>query len=120
MAYDQGVNWMIQCYRDGRGPGNTKTEELLIELISENELNNLLPLFRLVYNRFNKLKNKYQWGTNPYYYLAGKYGIHPTFVQEIISDSRYNQADKLTTIKYLKVNPNKSFNLIFLEMKFLQ
>ena len=26
---------------------------------------------------------KYKWGTNPYYYLAGKYGIHPTYIQSM-------------------------------------
>ena len=34
---------------------------------------------------FVPLKEKYNWGTNPYYYLSGKLKIHPTYVQEMIS-----------------------------------
>ena len=69
------------------------------------------------------MKNKFGWGTNPFYFLAGKFGIHPTFVQEILTDTRYNEVDRLTTIKYLKVNPNKKFSVnvrgfrIFMKIK---
>jgi len=112
----QGANWLDSTVTGmGRGPGNTKTEELLIELTSNKNLNTLLPVLKLVDRHFNKMKNNYGWGTNPFYYLAGKFGIHPTFVQEVLTDPRYNEADRLTTIKYLKVNPNKKFSIKMLE-----
>jgi len=115
-GYKEGAIWLDSTVTGmGRGPGNTKTEELLIELISEEDINNLLPLLTLVNRHFNKLKSEYGWGTNPFYFLAGKFGIHPTFVQEILSDPRYNEADRLTTINYLKVNPNKKFSIKMLE-----
>ena len=28
--------------------------------------------------------------------LAGKYGIHPTYIQEMLNDSRYNEEDILS------------------------
>jgi 4-hydroxy 2-oxovalerate aldolase len=115
-GYNEGAIWLDSTVTGmGRGPGNTKTEELLIELNSENDIDTVLPLLTLVNRHFNKLKSQYGWGTNPFYFLAGKFGIHPTFVQEILTDPRYNEADRLTTIKYLKVNPNKKFSIKMLE-----
>ncbi len=115
-GFKEGATWLDSTVTGmGRGPGNTKTEEMLIEFTEEMNLNNTLPLLKLVNRYFNKMKNNYEWGTNPFYYLAGKFGIHPTFVQEILTDPRYNEADRLTTIKYLKVNPNKKFSIKMLE-----
>jgi len=115
-GHNQGATWLDSTVTGmGRGPGNTKTEEMLIEFTEEKDLNNILPLLKLVNRHFNEMKNNYGWGTNPFYYLAGKFGIHPTFVQEILTDPRYNEADRLTTIKYLKVNPNKKFSLKMLD-----
>jgi len=51
------------------------------------------------------------WGTNPYYYLAGKYGIHPTYIQSMLSDSRYNEEDLLAVIEHLRVEGGKKFSL---------
>ena len=115
-GYNEGATWLDSTVTGmGRGPGNAKTEEILIEFIDENNLSNILPLLKLVNRHFNKMKKNYDWGTNPFYYLAGKFGIHPTFVQEILTDPRYNEADRLTTINYLKVNPNKKFSIKMLE-----
>lgn len=115
-GYKEGAIWLDSTLTGmGRGPGNAKTEELLMELISDNDIDTVLPLLTLINRHFNKLKSEYGWGTNPFYFLAGKYGIHPTFIQEILTDPRYNEADRLTTIKYLKVNPNKKFSIRMLE-----
>ena len=115
-GFSDGALWLDSTVTGmGRGPGNTKTEELLIEFTDEENLNNLIPLLKIVNRVFNKMKNKFGWGTNPFYFLAGKFGIHPTFVQEILTDTRYNEVDRLTTIKYLKVNPNKKFSVKMLE-----
>jgi 4-hydroxy 2-oxovalerate aldolase len=110
-AYSIGVNWLDATVTGmGRGPGNTKTEELIVEL---NELNsnqiNIIPLLELIRNYFEPLKKEKKWGTNPYYYLSGKYGIHPTFIQVMLNDSRYNENDILGAINYLKKNGGKKF-----------
>ena len=93
----------------GRGPGNAKTEELVLELNKNNNLN-LVPLVKIIKEEFNPLKNKYQWGTNIFYYLAGKYSIHPTYIQSMLTDSRYQEEDILASINYLKDQGGKSFN----------
>ena len=72
----------------GRGPGNVKTEELILEeKIHKNKKLKILPIIKILDKYFNEMKKFYQWGTNPYYYLAGKYGIHPTYIQEMLSQN---------------------------------
>ena len=113
MAHRQGVKWLDSTVTGmGRGPGNAKTEELLIELgLPGNQQNrSIAPLFRLVSNEFAQLKTKYKWGTNPYYFLAGKYGIHPSFVQEMLGDSRYEEAEIISALDQLRLQGSKKFN----------
>ena len=87
-ALDNGINFLDSTITGmGRGPGNAETEYLYLEL-QEKKINkdkNILPLLNLQNEFFVPLKEKYNWGTNPYYYLSGKLKIHPTYVQEMIS-----------------------------------
>ena len=95
----------------GRGPGNAKTEELVLELNKNNNKSlNLVPLVKIIKEEFTPLKNKYLWGTNIFYYLAGKYSIHPSYIQSMLTDSRYQEEDILASINYLKDQGGKSFN----------
>lgn len=115
-GYKEGANWLDSTITGmGRGPGNTKTEELLIELTSEKDMNTILPILSLIENYFNPMKDKYKWGTNPFYFLSGKLGIHPTFIQEALTDTRFNEKDKFAIIKFLTKKPNKKFNHKLLE-----
>ena len=86
----------------GRGPGNAQTEYLLIELqnVQKRKIN-ILPLLKLIKKYFEPLRQKYKWGTNPYYYLAGKYGIHPTYIQEMLA-AQFDEDEILTAINQLK------------------
>jgi len=100
-AVNDGVSW-VDCTVTGmgRGPGNTQTEYLSIELDDHRDLNTgKTKLLKLIRNHFKSLKEQYGWGINPYYYLAGKYGVHPTYIQKMITDTRYNEEDplKITT-----------------------
>jgi 4-hydroxy 2-oxovalerate aldolase len=65
----------------------------------------------LLRKHFKPMQVNYGWGTNPYYYLAGKYGIHPTYIQEMLSDSRYSEEDVLAVIEHLRVEGGKKFSL---------
>ncbi|MBO8228681.1 aldolase [Prochlorococcus marinus XMU1414] len=116
-AKSMGVKWIDSTVMGmGRGPGNAKTEELLIELLSNKEVNiNISPIFNLINNFFRKLKETYQWGPNHYYYLASKYSIHPTYIQVMINDERYATEDILSVINYLKQNESKKFKFNTLE-----
>jgi 4-hydroxy 2-oxovalerate aldolase len=96
----------------GRGPGNAKTEELAIEIAERrSDLRTLVPVFHLASESFIPLQRKYGWGTNPFYYLAGKYGIHPTYIQEMLSDSRYDEADVLAVIDHLRRVGGRKFSV---------
>ena len=108
-ANRNGLNWLDSTITGmGRGPGNTKTEEL-IKFFKDNRysknkaIKNLLKIFL-------KLKKKYKWGTNEYYRLSGKYKIHPSYIQTMLSDPRYEKSDYMNAIKYLKNKSAKSFN----------
>ena len=59
---------------------------------------------------FKKLQTKYQWGTNPFYFLAGMHGIHPTFIQGMLNDIRFKNEDILNTINHLKTIGGQKFN----------
>ena len=61
------------------------------------------------------MKIKYGWGTNSYYYLAGKHGIHPSYIQEMLSDKRYGVEDILAVIEHLREEDGKKFNVDTLE-----
>lgn len=112
-ALDEGVTWVDATVTGmGRGPGNARTEELAIEMAARRgKPVNLVPLMSLLREYFKPMQAKYGWGTNPYYYLAGKYGIHPTYIQEMLSDSRYGEEDVLAVIEHLRNEGGKKFSL---------
>jgi len=111
-ALDEGVTWIDGTVIGmGRGPGNIRTEYLAIELESYLDLEmNHIPLHKLIHNYFKPMQQQYGWGPNPFYYMAGKYGIHPTYVQEMLKDSRYDEEDILEVINNLKEAGGKQFN----------
>lgn len=112
-ALTEGATWIDSTVTGmGRGPGNARTEELAIEIAERRgEPTNMVPLMTLLREHFKPMQAHYGWGTNPYYYLAGKYGIHPTYIQEMLNDSRYSEEDILAVIEHLRVEGGKNFSL---------
>ncbi|PPQ31512.1 aldolase [Rhodoblastus sphagnicola] len=100
----------------GRGPGNVRTEYMLIEM---NRLGigkyNITPLLNLLNKHFVPMQREFGWGPNPYYYLSGSYGIHPTYIQEMMSDPRYGQEEILGAIEFLRTNGRDSYRRSFLD-----
>ncbi len=95
----------------GRGPGNVKTELLCSYLNSIKVKNyNLVFLTDIVDKYFLDLKKKYEWGTNLYYYLSAKYKIHPTYIQYMLSDKRYEDNEIILAIENLKKQKCKTYN----------
>ncbi len=95
----------------GRGPGNVKTELLCSYLNSVNAKKyNLVFLTDIVDKYFNELKKKFKWGTNLYYYLSAKYKIHPTYIQYMLSDKRYEENELILAIENLKKQKCKTYN----------
>ncbi|MGP9659589.1 aldolase catalytic domain-containing protein [Halomonas sp. AOP31-B1-25] len=112
-ALDEGVTWVDSTVTGmGRGPGNARTEELAIEIAERREKQiSMVPLMALLSQHFKPMQEHYGWGTNPYYYLAGKYGIHPTYIQEMLADSRYDEEDILAVIEHLRVEGGKKYSV---------
>jgi len=108
-AINNNVNW-IDCTVTGmgRGPGNTKTEYLILEQSKKKE--NLINLLNLIKKYFDPLKEKYKWGSNPFYYYAGLNSIHPSFVQEMLADSRFDQEDIYENLKRLSTVGGNKFS----------
>lgn len=103
-AHANGVTWLDATVTGmGRGPGNARTEELLVEMdaVSRRQAN-LVPLLTMIRRHFKPLKEHHGWGSNPFYYLAGKYGIHPSYIQEMQDDARYGEEDILAVIESLR------------------
>ena len=103
-AIEAGATWVDATVTGmGRGPGNARTEELALELAPSRDAS-LSGLLDLVADDFEPMKTHYGWGTNPFYYLSGKYGIHPTYIQEMLGDKRFNTEDILSVIDHLRQN----------------
>ena len=111
-ATQYGVNWLDATITGmGRGPGNTQIEYLITELYEQREGScNIVPLMELIEETFLPMQQKYGWGTNVYYYLTGKHGIHPTFIQNMLNDTRYSSEDIFAVINQLKVEGGKKFS----------
>jgi len=111
-AMKKGVTW-VDCTVTGmgRGPGNAQTEYLVLAQEQRNLAANPTKLLELIRKHFKPMQEQYGWGVNPYYYLAGKYGIHPSYIQEMLSDSRYTEEDILAVIEHLKVEGGKKFSM---------
>lgn len=116
-ALEAGVSWVDATVTGmGRGPGNTRMEELAFEVGErDTRRSNLIPLMGVIRRHFRPLQARYNWGTNLYYYLAGRYGIHPTYIQEMLGDSRYNEEDIFSVIRHLRQEGGKKFSLSTLD-----
>jgi len=68
------------------------------------------PIMALITNSFKPMKEKYGWGTNPFYYLSGKNSVHPSYVQEMMADSRYNEEDIIAVIEHLGEEGGKKYS----------
>ncbi|WP_232478222.1 aldolase catalytic domain-containing protein [Pseudomonas alkylphenolica] len=111
-ALDDGATWLDATVTGmGRGPGNARTEYLVLELAERFDLKpNISPLMGLIQRFFLPMQQRCGWGTNTYYYLAGKYGIHPTYIQAMLADSRYSDEDVLAVIEHLRIEGGKKYS----------
>lgn len=95
----------------GRGAGNVATEYLLLE-IKQRGLGDYYPdaVFPLVLEYFEPLRKQHGWGRNLLYYLSGLYGIHPTYVQEMLGKGQYDIHHLLQAIEFLKDSSSHSYS----------
>ncbi|MEY2477596.1 MAG: 4-hydroxy 2-oxovalerate aldolase [Actinomycetota bacterium] len=111
-AVEAGVEWVDATIRGmGRGPGNAQTEFLLAELARTASLKySPDPLVRTVMEDFAALQAEHGWGANLLYLKAADYGVHPTYVQTLQSDSRYELADIVSAIEALRFAGGHSYS----------
>ena len=112
-----GVNWLDSTVTGmGRGPGNAQTEYLVLALENRRKnKGNYIKLLKIINKYFKPMKERYGWGINPFYFLAGQNGIHPSYIQKMIQDKVYSDEDILATIEYLKFNIGNKFSTDVLE-----
>ena len=117
-SIDSGLTWIDSTITGmGRGPGNAQTEYLILSLQERfKSQRSFIKLFKLIQKYFKPMQNHYGWGMNPFYFLAGQNGIHPTYIQEMIQDNRYDEEDILAAIDYLKIKGGKKFSVNNLEL----
>ena len=111
LANSRGVSWLDSTITGmGRGAGNTQTEYLAIELKSKDREDlNAEALFPTVVEYFLAMKKEHGWGEGLFYFLAAKYQIHPTYVQELMGNGVYEVGQILKIIEGLKDETTTSY-----------
>ena len=108
-AIQEGVDFCDSTVTGmGRGAGNVPTESLLMELVDKGLRKSNLTFLQGIVADFMKLKKNYGWGTNMNYQFAANNNIHPTFVQTLSDDSRYDQFQSFQILEYLALQKNSS------------
>lgn len=112
-AMNLGCTWLDSTIAGlGRGAGNAKTEILAIELAEINGKKiDLLPVIELIKEYIGPIREISKEFESIYYYLSGKFNIHPTYIQEMLSDARYSIGDMLSIVNKLKEGDAKTYTL---------
>ncbi len=103
VATENGATWLDSTILGmGRGAGNAQTENLLLELKKNYQLDyRASALFDLVLSDFTPLQNHFHWGESLLYSLAAMHNIHPTYIQEILADNRYSNKEALQAVDFM-------------------
>ena len=110
-ALDAGAQWVDSTITGmGRGAGNTLTEILAGHLSGRRKASGTTHrLDRLISSYFKPLKEECGWGVNSHYVRAAISGIHPTFIQELLSNTAYSELEIDAAIDVLGASGAKRF-----------
>jgi 4-hydroxy 2-oxovalerate aldolase len=101
-AVENGITWCDGTITGmGRGAGNASTESLILEMSRLGYHKGNANLMQPAVEDFTVLRKKYGWGSNLYYHYASNHGIHPTFVQSLLEDRRYDNQQVLGALEFL-------------------
>jgi 4-hydroxy 2-oxovalerate aldolase len=101
-AVESGVTWCDSTITGmGRGAGNVTTESLLLELSRLKLYKGNANMTQPTVEDFTLIKRNYGWGPNLYYHYASNHGIHPTFVQSLLNDRRYDNQQVMGALEFL-------------------
>ena len=111
-AKQLGVTWLDTTITGmGRGAGNTQTESLLAVLDKEEPEYNSKPIYELVIRHFEPMQKKYGWGSSLLYFLGAQNNVHPTYIQNLLSNTHYGTDEIVGAIDYLsKLESTTSYN----------
>jgi len=110
-AIENGVTWCDSTVTGmGRGAGNVATESLILEMNHLGCHGGNANMMQPTVENFTELKNKYGWGSNLYYHYASNHGIHPTFVQSLLEDQRYDNQQVLGALEFLADRDSTSYS----------
>ncbi|WP_102385315.1 aldolase catalytic domain-containing protein [Vibrio cyclitrophicus] len=111
-AMEAGVSWLDTTITGmGRGAGNTQTESLLAYLDKGESKYNPKPIYELVIRYFESMQKDYGWGSNLLYFLGAQNDVHPTYIQNLLSNSHYGTDEIIGAIDYLsKLDGTTSYN----------
>ncbi|WP_413701742.1 aldolase catalytic domain-containing protein [Psychromonas sp. KJ10-10] len=107
-----GVTWLDATITGmGRGAGNTQTESLLAVLDKGESKYISKPIYELVIRHFESMQRHYGWGSNLLYFLGAQNDVHPTYIQNLLSNSHYGTDEIVGAIDYLsKLDGTTSYN----------
>ena len=111
-AKEAGVSWLDTTITGmGRGAGNTQTESLLAVLDNDASKYNPKPIYELVIRYFESMQKDYGWGSNLLYFLGAQNDVHPTYIQNLLSNTHYGTDEIIGAIDYLsKLTGTTSYN----------
>lgn len=110
-AYDSGVEWLdVTVTGMGRGAGNAQTENLLAVLSKTDAPYQASPVYDLVVRHFDKMQKAYGWGSNFLYFIGAQNNVHPTYVQNLLSNERYGPDEIVGAIDYLSKAQASSYS----------
>ncbi|WP_354623223.1 aldolase catalytic domain-containing protein [Psychromonas sp. MME2] len=111
-AKHAGVTWLdVTITGMGRGAGNAQTENLLAVVSQETGRYQPKSIYELAIRDFEPMQKKYGWGSNLLYFIGAQHNVHPTYVQNLLSDTHYGPDEIVGVVKYLSyLNNSESYS----------
>lgn len=108
-AKNAGVKWLdVTVTGMGRGAGNAETEKLLAVMSQDECKYNATPVYDLAIRHFEPMKKIHGWGSNLLYFLGAQNNLHPTYIQNLLSDSHFGTDELVGAIDYLSKQSNST------------
>lgn len=102
VAIQTDVTWVDSTVTGmGRGAGNTQTESLLAFFDKDDSKYKPKPIYELVIRHFEVMQKEYGWGSSLLYFLGAQNDVHPTYIQNLLSNTHYGTDEIIGAIDYL-------------------
>lgn len=102
VAQSLGVSWLdVTVTGMGRGAGNAQTESLLAVIDKKSDKYDPSAVYELVIRHFEQMQKDYGWGSSLLYFLGAQNDVHPTYIQNLISNKHYGTEEIVGAINYL-------------------